>query len=202
MSYFEKVSIFISVFNLLAIFIGFGFAAMQIRSAERNLRAMADTHRDSHDFQRRMAAQNAINQYEFSTLSAELTKIFGYVDHDNPIEISKIDKLFSANPSNRTKLIMLFRHYEGLARGVTQGIYDEGVVKAALRGTMMRFSRAFSVYITQRRTELNSPLQWKEFTDLCEKWQQQAKIESQLLSNGPSWWCDDEVLIAPSLEVK
>lgn len=72
-----------------------------------------------------MAAQNAINEYNFSVLSAELISVFGYTNHNNPLNIDDIDNIFGSNPESKQKLIMLFRHYEALARGVNQGIYEE-----------------------------------------------------------------------------
>ena len=170
MTTFEKIMVLISALNFFAVLIGFIFASWQVRSAKLEIKAIVETHRENHDFQRRIAAQDAINQFNFSSLSAELGTKFGYFEHNLPISIKEIRKVFDASEENRSKLIMLLRHYEGLARGINQGIYDEEVVKSALRRTILRVSRAFSLYIEQRRIELGNPKLWKEFTDLGDRW--------------------------------
>lgn len=175
MSKYESISLFINGFGVLTLWVGFIFVFVQIKSAIRQISVMIETHRQNHELQRKMAAQLAVNEYNFSSISAELHNIFGYINNNLPISMDVINQKFSESDDNRVKLIMLLRHYESLARGINHGVYDEGVVKATLHRTIIRFARAFSVYIEERRTVLSSPTQWLQFTTLAEKWANEDK---------------------------
>ncbi|GJM17686.1 MAG: hypothetical protein DHS20C13_30130 [Thermodesulfobacteriota bacterium] len=170
MTKIEVYSLAISAFGVLTIWIGFIFAFSQIRAAVRQVTVMVETHRENHELQRRLAAQSAVNNYGFSNISAELHNTFGYIKSNLPIPTEEINKKFSENDEHRVKLIMLLRHYESLARGINHGVYDEEIVKAALRRTMIRFARSFSLYIEESRTILSNPTLWIELTSLSEKW--------------------------------
>jgi hypothetical protein len=175
MSKFELWSLIISALGVLTVWIGFIFAVYQIRAALKQIQVTISKHKDDHSLQRKLAAQSAVNEYAFSNLSAELHKTFGYVDSNAPITIEAINKKFAEDDNHRVKLLMLLRHYESIARGINHGIYDEEVVKAALRKTFIRFVRAFSLYIEERRNTLSSPTQWIELTSLAEVWSAKDK---------------------------
>jgi hypothetical protein len=176
MTKFEIYSLGISAFGVLTVWIGFIFAFRQIKAAVRQVTVMIETHRDNHELQRRLAAQSAVNEYAFSNLSAELHNTFGYINSNLPIPTEEINKKFTEDDNHRVKLILLLRHYESLARGINHGVYDEAIVKAALRKTLIRFARSFSLYIEERRNILSSPTQWIEFTSLADKWASEDKV--------------------------
>jgi hypothetical protein len=170
---YEIATLAIATLNLLVVIVGVGFALFQLRNAKKELHIISRSHVENHEFQRRLEAQKAIGDVAASTVSAELHAVFNYIEKNDPIPPDEIEKKFKENDEYRKKLILLLRHYEGLARGINHSIYDEQVVKSALRRTMIRFRRAFGPYIEKRRTQLLNKLLWIEFTDLVDKWEEE-----------------------------
>lgn len=183
MSTFEELTLVIQAAQVLALLGGFWFAGRQLRQAQHELHALKETHRQNHDFQRRQAAQQAVNDFNYSNLSADLISVFKYTDKNEVLDLTSIDSELARNAEARTKLIMLFRHYEGLARGINCGIYDESVVKSAHRTTLTRFARIFRAYIEDRRLKLN-PRLWIEFTELADRWASEDRLVHAMPKTG------------------
>ncbi|MCB1889424.1 MAG: DUF4760 domain-containing protein [Rhodocyclaceae bacterium] len=176
---FETTLLALAAASLVVLAVGGFVAFRRLSSIQAAIERLASEHRVQNEFMRRKASQDAIGNFAFSTLSAELHSTFGYVDLNYPLPLSSVEDVFKKDDAHRQKLIVLLRNYEGLARGINHGIYDEDVVRVALRGSMIGFARAFSIYIADRRTKLANPLLWIELTSLTERWASEDRARPQ-----------------------
>jgi hypothetical protein len=69
----------------------------------------------------------------------------------------------------------VLNYFEGLARGVRQGIYDEQVIKTAFRGLMINVNESFKYYIQNRRHQFHNPRVWVELEVLSDCWRQEER---------------------------
>ena len=168
MNDFEYWSLVLGGVNLLLIIIGFAFAFFQVLGARRELRVLNRHHADNHDWNRRVAAQEAVAKFNYSILASPLQISFDFLNAMDPISVTKIDEELKANANLQNELHELLNYYEGLARGINQGILDETVVKIARRTEMQRCERAFRDYIEKRRGF--SPRAWLQLSYIAGKW--------------------------------
>ena len=131
-----------------------------------------------HDWNRRMASQAALKEYNQSILSSALQSEFDYLNCTESIPLEKILDGFNKHPALQNELHQLLNFYEGLARGVFQNIYDEEVIKAGRRSAMMKAFRAFNSYIEMRR-KTSSPTAWTDLGSLVAQWvlEEKGKIQ-------------------------
>lgn len=166
-SSFEKYSLLISVVGLASVIAGLIFAGIQLRSTKAALRA-------DHDWNRRLAAQQALRDFDTSFLSAEFRKRFDYLNSQTPISKSECDTIRS-DPDFEAQILKLLNCYESLARGVFQEIFDEEVIIAAVKTSMIRCESYFMAYIEYRRKEVNSNA-WKQLSYLIVHWKEDRSI--------------------------
>ncbi len=74
------------------------------------------------------------------------------------------------DPQNRLKLTEYLNVYEGMARGINLGIYDEKIFKLARRSATVQVFRNFEQFIVQYREKYNRPEVWRDFEKLAQKW--------------------------------
>lgn len=155
----------IGIINTALLTIGFVFAIWQIR-------ILIKTHSDNHEWNRRIATQDAIIQFNQNTYIHdlnELNEILALFDRKHPIPLTEINTIFKENPKIQTQCHTLLNFYEGLARGVKFGVYDEDIVENARKGIMERTHNVLEEYIKFRRNEY-SPNVWGEYLDLLKRW--------------------------------
>ena len=169
MSQYEIISLAISVVLLIITIFGLFYAGFQLKCAKKALEMSVKVHSADHDWNRRLAAQNALKEYNQSMIISSLQKKFDYFNRKEAIHLSEVEEKFSSNVNLQNDLHQLLNFYEGLARGVFQQIYDEEVIKAGRRGSMIKALRAFNSYIEDRRAKF-SPKAWCEFESLVAKW--------------------------------
>ena len=144
-------------------------AGEQLKNAGAQLEASYKINSADHDWNRRMAAQAALKEYNQSVLTSALQAEFNYLNCSESIPLKDIQKGFEGNPALQNELHQILNFYEGLARGVFQQIYDEEVIKTGRRGAIIKALRAFSSYIEDRRSTL-SPFAWSDLDALVAKW--------------------------------
>ncbi len=125
----EEMTFYIAVANLIVIIIGLGFTGWQAFFARRSLDKSIQIHQADHDWQRRIAAQDALRQYNTSVALSSLQENFGYIDQVDVVSLEKLESAFDKNKELKRELHQLLNYYESLARGISQGIYDENVIK-------------------------------------------------------------------------
>ena len=173
MNDFEFYTLMASALNLLLIIVGFGFAAVQIHAAKRELTAIKQSHVENHDWNRRVAAQEALRAYNYSLLSSPLQSSFNYLNTSDSFSITEIENKFENESSLQSDLHQLLNYYEGLARGINQAIFDEEVVKTARCNAMIKCERAFRNYIEQRRSSYNVRA-WIELSNIVDRWNSES----------------------------
>lgn len=137
--------------------------------------------RANHDWNRRKAAQDAtmllIQQAPDTRL---LDDALHHTVVRDPIPLEVVNKAVEDNAEVRRALHRYLNHYENLARGVRQGVYDEKIIMTACRGIMSRNWVRFGHYIAHRRSA-GSPSAWSELELLLNKWQGEERQESMRL---------------------
>ena len=146
------------------------FTGVGLIYAGWQIKLLKKTHTDNHDWNRRLAAQEAVaNLRLHAPIAAELNKLFNSTNLTEGIPLDVILKAFKEDKSIQNKVNEILNGYESLARGVYQGIYDEEVVKSARRGAMIQQFVAYESYIKDRRINVykNAYLQ---IESLANKW--------------------------------
>ena len=169
MTQYEIISIVISGLSLAVAAGGVVYAGIQLKCARKALELSLKVHSADHDWNRRMAAQDTLKEYNQSTITSLLQKNFDYLNRKEAIPLTEVEAKMSSNPELQNELHQLLNFYEGLARGVFQQIYDEDVIKSGRRGAMIKALRAFGSYIEDRRVKF-SPKAWCELESLVAKW--------------------------------
>lgn len=158
------------------------FVGLGVLCAVQQLRVLVRTHADNHEWNRRVAAQQAITT--ISSMRAEdIQARFKYVARPDPVPLQETLQAFEDDPGIRVRLNVLLNGYEGLARGVFLAVYSEAVVKNARRGAMIHTFNAFREYINHRR-QTGSPRAWIEYERLVDGWLVEEKRQSQLPPTG------------------
>ena len=178
MTNYEMYSLIISVVIALVTLGGLIYAGFQLKKTKEHLQAAYKINEADHDWNRRMASQAALKEYNQSILSSGLQSEFDYLNCTESIPLSKIKDGFDKHPDLQTELHQLLNFYEGLARGVFQNIYDDEVIKAGRRSAMMKALRAFNSYIESRR-KTSSPTAWTDLESLVAQWVLDEKGKTQ-----------------------
>ena len=170
MTKFEFISTFVGVLNVIVVILGVGFAGFQVYLSRKNSDRLVAIHRAELDHAKRVAAQQALAAYRLSVTLSNLQMHFHYIDKIREIPIEEILEALKREPELKVELHDLLNYYEGLARGIAQGIYDEQVIKAGRYGAMRRAYRAFLPYIIYRRAENKSSRAWVDLESIILKW--------------------------------
>ena len=149
---------------------GFVYAGVQLKKTTEQLRAAYEINKADHDWNRRLAAQDALKEYNRSIVSSELQSEFNYLNCTESIPLEKIEEGFTKHLNIQAELHQLLNFYDSLARGIFHKVYDEKIIKAARYNAMKQAFRAFNSYIEKRRTKL-SPDAWKDLESLIYQWQ-------------------------------
>jgi len=164
---------------LVSLFTGFGliYAGWQVSLLKK-------THQQNHDWNRRIAAQGAIESLRpLASITIELNDVFDTTNATEAIPLQRILDVFKDDKSIQVKVHQLLNSYEALARGVYQSIYDESVIKAARRGPMIQQFEAFSSYIKYRRKNV-LPKAYVQMEALVNKWKSEEEPSDQLEPTG------------------
>jgi hypothetical protein len=178
MTDYEIYSLVISGIAALVTLGGLIYAGIQLKKTKEQLEAAYKINEADHDWNRRMASQAALKEYNQSMLFSGLQSEFDYLNCTESIPLSKIEKGFKNHPDLQKELHQLLNFYEGLARGVFQNIYDDEVIKTGRRTAMMNALRAFSSYIESRR-KTSSPSVWTDLESLVAQWVLDEKGKKQ-----------------------
>jgi len=178
MTEYETYSLLISGVTALITLGGLIYAGIQLKKTKEQLQAAYKINAADHDWNRRMASQTALKEYNQSILSSGLQSEFDYLNCTESIPLAKIQEGFKKHLDLQKELHQLLNFYEGLARGVFQNIYDDEVIKAGRCSPMMKALRAFSSYIESRR-KTSSPTAWTDLESLVAQWVLDEKGKTQ-----------------------
>ncbi len=186
MSNYEIISIIITSLALLLTIGGLYYAGNQIRLARKQLTSAIESikltkeiHQENHDWNRRIAAQDAIVVFRNQNKTKELREALGGIDINDAIPLNTILEKFKTDSDLRGYIHSVLNTFEGYSRGILQGIYDEEVIRTALTGTMVRYFNCFRPYIIYIREKRN-PALFNEFEGMVNKWKtEKTKLESR-----------------------
>lgn len=177
MTTYEKITIALSILSFLTILVGLIYGALQLKNAAAQLQGAAEQlgltkeiHRENHEWSRRLAAQEALREYSYSVVSGPLQEEFDYLNITEPLSLASIEQKFGEHRSLQKDLHQLLNFYEGLARGINQGLFDEEIVKSARKNSIVMADKSFQNYIAKRRTEMNSTA-WRQLSSIASKWE-------------------------------
>ncbi len=168
MSLYERINLVICSLSLLVLVGGLLYAGLQLRSLRK-------IHADNHKWNRKKAAQDVIFKItELADHTIKLNEKIKHIDTAQPIPVPELKQIFKDNPNVPVILHHVLNHYEGLARGVYKGIYDEDIIKTARKGTMIRVYRVFRDYIEDKRNEHETNKKiYEQFEAIVNKWEQE-----------------------------
>lgn len=172
MTDYEIFSLIISGITLVTVIVGLVYGGIQLKHAAFQISETRRIHQENHDWNRRLAAQEALRAYNYSLLSSPLQDVFDYLNVSEPIPLAKLTEEFANNPKLQPDLHQLLNYYEGLARGIHQSLFDEEIVKSARKNAMMMAEKAFTNYLDKRRENVN-PHAWRELSSLISRWRSQ-----------------------------
>ena len=95
MTNYEIYSILMYGFTALIALGGFVYAGIQLKKTTEQLRAAYKINEADHDWNRRIAAQDALKEYNQSILSSELQSEFNYLNCTESIPLKKIEEGFN-----------------------------------------------------------------------------------------------------------
>lgn len=148
-----------------------GFLKEQLVALKDQITFLREQHEDNHDWNRRESAQQAVREYrEIQSMIEAVSHHFDYQNRTEGIPLSEFKEKFSKDRTLQPKVNTVLNYFEGLARGVNQGIYDEGVIKGSFRGQMSRVFDSFQYFISDRRKYLNNSQIWVDIENLSCKW--------------------------------
>ncbi len=139
--------------------------------AGKQVKLLRNQHWDNHDWNRRLAAQQAVREYkEIQPMLETVSEHFDYQNRTEGISHDDFETKFEKNIELQSRLHQVINYFEGLARGVRQGIYDEEVIRVAFRGHMIRVYESFKYYIEGRRRKLHNQKIWIELEEVSDAW--------------------------------
>jgi len=130
-------------------------------------------HRDNHDWNRRIESQKALVHYNTTVMSTKLNEMFDFMNINKSIPLDKIMSEIEKSKETQNLIHRYLNIYEGYARGIIQGIYDEELIKNARRGVMVKTYLRFKEYIEFRKQQWG-PTAWKELESMANKWNHES----------------------------
>ena len=167
----ETAELFLGFAETIIILAGLLAAAYQIRQTARAVDQASDRHKEENDWNRKIAAQTALERTGASPVLSKLQKRFRYIDKRMIIPFDEIESACAEDDELKTELFGMLNSYEKIARGVNFGIYDDSVIRAARRGSISKAYLAFLEMIEHRRTEYGARQAWKELESLVLSWE-------------------------------
>ena len=120
MTDYEMYSLLLSGIVTLITLGGLVYAGIQLRKTKEQLQAAYKINEADHDWNKRMASQSALKQYNHSTVLSSLQSEFDYLNCIEAIPLSRIKEGLKKRPDLQRELHQLLNFYESLARGVLQ----------------------------------------------------------------------------------
>ncbi len=154
------------------ILIGVVIIAAQLHFVVRQLTIMRRLTADGHTLSRRLEAEKRCAEfgalvYRPDLLSAHLD----FLDRQAAVTLQEIRDARNADPGVLDAIHSLLDYYDGIARGIDQGVFSERVAKSAHRAGMSRALRILRPYIEHRRADFGTDTEiWAPLETLVHKW--------------------------------
>ena len=150
----------------------------------RQLRLLAKTYIDLHDWNRRKAAQDASHQWqEYADDAVLLENTFHFRDNQGIVDLPTLLAAFRADAKAQASLHRILNYFEAIANGTRNRVFDEPIIRDAFCGVFDLHSQRFGAYIEHRRSH-GAPKAWIEMEDLSRKWTQEDRSRVARESTG------------------
>ncbi len=156
-----EISNYTNIISSAGIIITLVYLIKQIKETNR-------IHSENHEWNRRIETRRALDLYNTLEPVKDLQDAFNLFDATQPIESKIINQKIKENPLIKLAIHRLLNYYEGLAIGISMGIYNEKIIKETRKGHMLKSFRAFSNYIDFRRGKNNKV--FTQYENLVKKW--------------------------------
>ena len=165
--------------------VGLGFTIRQLALTTHQLDMLKKTNIDLHDWNRRKAAQKAIDDMvpRIASDTPLLDHTFHILTNNGAtIPLETIEKACENNKSVRLAIHQRLDWFESLASGVQQGVFDEEVIKNYYQHLIADTYAHFEEYILQRRKSERAKTiwmdlegMWMDLEGMNERWCKQDK---------------------------
>lgn len=167
--------------QLLIVFV----ATVGLYLTVRQLRLLTQSYRDLHDWNRRKAAQDALDRFVTTQEenTALLDQVFSILSSNDPIPLDKVREECERQHPVRAALHRRLNYFEHLTIGVREGVLDESILRRACEPVFKRCVRQFRPYMDHRR-ESGSKDAWTELEALSMEWSTQSSPTSRKPTGG------------------
>lgn len=159
----------VRILTLIVISVGAYLSIEQLRIANENLQLLKKSHVDNHDWNRRIETQKAIVIKDIVRI-IKMNEKFDVNKKNEAIRLQEILNIVEDDDETRVTLDETINRYEGFARGIFQGIYDDEVVKKAMYNSMVKNYKLFKNYIDYNREKYDRKTLWIQYENLMNKW--------------------------------
>lgn len=167
----ETIEVFLNIIETSLILTGLLFTAFQLNHAARSITQASEHNKEANEWNRKIAAQNALDRLAASPILSKLQARFNYIDEKAIIPVQEIEKACNDDNDLKNELFDLLNSYEKIARGVNLGMYDDEVIRVGRRGAISKAYFSFGELILHRRQHYGAPNAWKELEVLVQRWE-------------------------------
>jgi hypothetical protein len=160
------------VVDILALFVqilGIYFVVISLRFVKNQIEMSEKIHADTLIWNKKIATENELSSKVNPAVTKLINESFDLKAHRIlPLEL--VLSVIDEKKSIEGNIHHVLNRYERLGRGVMNGIYDEDIVKKAIRGPLLRTYYRYYEYIEHWKIKENK-YAWVEFIRLAQKWE-------------------------------
>lgn len=146
------------------------FLSLTVLYAARQLKLVISINSQTHEWNRRNAAQEMCVRYaEFNPNKTLLFHELEIYKNQGDITLECMEDKFSNNSELRNAAHMMLNYFEYLCIGIKQGIYDEVIIQEFWSNVMSRFYSMMRPYIIDQRKR--APGLWVYIEEYNSKWE-------------------------------
>jgi hypothetical protein len=165
----QILQLLLQFFTLGAVISGLVYSGYQLKLLRRQ-------YHDLHEWNRRKAAQDAIDFFvNLAEGNKLINEVFNFLESNDPISLVRVQDECTKHAELRSAIHRLLNFLEGLAIGTRHAVLDESLIRDAFIGVMDIVLLQFSEYIQHRRRHSRSDA-WEELETTVKHWQAQKML--------------------------
>ena len=167
------------VFQLAVVAVGLVLTINQIR-------IFSAQYRDLHEWNRRKAAQDAVQAFlNLAESNKLINQAFDYMQKNDPYAIERVNEECERTPELRVALTSLLNYFEMIAWGVRHSVYDEDLIRDSMASAMTLTCHRFGPYIAHKANH-GQPDAWSEARACVAKWKREVEARATQLVRNPT----------------
>lgn len=160
----ESVKVALQAATLLAVVVGLGFTFYQVRLLRKS-------YVDLHDWNRRKAAQDAVERIEVISRDTPLLhQKFRILTENTPIPLQDILRECENDDAVRVAINRRLNYFQSLAIGMEQRVFDKAIIRRSYENIFRRTHNQFKEYIEHRR-DIGGRETWRDFVNTTGQWE-------------------------------